>query len=401
MDEFLHKHFRLFNERHLQLYRTIDVFDELIVFLRVFLTNCGVDILLMDKYRWNFRTYLCIFCLTSFVFSMVFTVYRHWTDWYAVMDSLSVSGIGFQGMIKMYSALKQKSYFQEKYLNIKTLHMRSTKHPKNNRSMMKCTLVILYLFRFFFVSYVIAGVAFFVLPFYVMVVRQEKSLVLPLELPFVEPFSETGYVITTVYHLVMVAMGIMGILAADMGIMILVLHIIGIVDVFMNNLEELDEILLQPELDAEHKQKKFTEICKMHKEIIQYEEDLDSCYYNTVFVQVITSVSCLSLTLFVIYMTRDWTRLMFMLATFFQLLEFCMLGTALRVKNDHVIDAIYDCNWHLLTASDKRRFAIMLHRAQNPVEMTIGGISLLNMETFVEIMKTIYSYFAMMINFLE
>ncbi|XP_055549365.1 odorant receptor 67d-like [Wyeomyia smithii] len=400
MDEILQSRFRLFNDRSLQHLRTIDVFEELIVFLRMFLTNCGMDIL-QERFRWNFRTFLCLFCLISFSFSVVHTVYLHWGDWYAVMDSLSVSGIGLQGMIKMYSALAQKPYFREKYLNIKYLHQRSTSNPKNNASMIKCVLTILYLFRMFFVSYAIAGVAFFVLPFYVMVVKQEKKLVLPLELPFTEASTETGYVITTIFHLVLTVMAIMGILAADMGIMIIVLHVVGIANVFMNNLGDLNEMLLQAETSDETKRQKFTEICIMHKEILQYEEDLDGCYHHTVFVQVITSVSCLSLTLFVIYMTRDWTRLMFMLATFIQLLEFCMLGTTLRVKNDHIIDAIYDCNWYLLSSSDKLRLGIMLHRAQNPVEMTIGGLSLLNMETFVEIMKTIYSYFAMMISFLD
>ncbi|XP_053696907.1 odorant receptor 67d-like [Sabethes cyaneus] len=401
MEKYLEAHFRLFNQRELELLRTIDVFDEMIDLQRIFLRQVGVDIILMEKFRWNFRTYLCLLCLALFSLSIVYTSYVHWTDWYAVMDSLSISGIGFQGMIKLYAGLAKTSYFQEKYLNIRALHQRSTENPRDNLSMVKCALIVLYVFRFFFVTYFVAGSAFFVLPIYMLVIKQEKTLILPLELPFVETFSDAGYVIIMVYHAVMVIIAIAGILAADMGIMIYVLHIVGIVDVFVNNLDELDEMLVQPDTSERAKQQKFTEICIMHREIIRYEEDLDECYYYTVFVQVITSVSCLSLTLFVVYMTRNWIRGMFILATFFQLLEFCLLGTALRVKNDHAIDAIYNCKWHLLSTSDKRRLAIMLHRAQNPVEMTIGGLALLNMETFVEIIKTIYSYFAMMISFLE
>ncbi|XP_053692336.1 uncharacterized protein LOC128740795 [Sabethes cyaneus] len=282
----------------------------------------------------------------------MYTSYTHWTDWYAVMDSLSISGIGLQTIIKLHVALVKTSYFKEKYFDLKALHQRSSKNPQNNLAM-------------------------------------EKSLIFPLELPFVDTFSDTGYVILTVYHGVLLVMGVPGILAADMTIMIYVLHILGIVDVFINNLDELDEMLVQVDTSETAKQQKFTEICVMHREIIRYEQDLDECYFFVVFIQVISSVSCLSLTLFVVYMTKRWARVLFIFATFFQLLEFCLLGTALRLK------------WHLLALSDKRRLIVMLHRAQNPVEMTIEGLYMLNMETFVEIMKTIYSYFTMMISFLE
>ncbi|XP_058816177.1 putative odorant receptor 83c [Topomyia yanbarensis] len=401
MTRFVQTRVRLLNDRQLHLLRAVDVFDELIHFLRMFLTQCGVDILLMEKFRWNSRTWLCVACNATFLMSVIYTVAVHWKDWYAIMNALSIIGIGFQGIIKLYKALAHKSFFQEKYLNLRVVHERSSEHPRNNVAMVKCALIILYAFRFFFVSYAVAGMAFFVLPVYMMVVRQEKMMILPLELPFVDPATESGFTATTVYHSVLVVLAIMGILAADMGIMIFILHMLGIVDVFMNNLKELDELLVLSASEESVITDKVTEICKMHREIIRYEEDLDEFYHQTVFVQVITSVTCLSLTLFVIYMTNDWTRIMFIFATFAQLLEFCLLGTVLTLKNDQIILAIYDTNWYLLSKSDQKNIAIMLHRSQNAVEMTIGGISLLNMETFVEIIKTIYSYFAMMVSFLE
>ncbi|KXJ74892.1 hypothetical protein RP20_CCG012784 [Aedes albopictus] len=354
MDRFLTTHLRMFDENRLTLLSSQDLFDEMINFLRVFLTFCGSDVLLMDKFRWNARTWLCFWTLVSFAITLFYTIVFRSDDIYAIMDTLSYSGIAIQGAFKMHGALSR-----------------------------------------------VTRLAFFVIPLYVLFVYQKVVLILHVEIPFVDPDVFSGYVITTAYQVMMIALAIAGILAADMGIMILVLHIVGIVDIFRNKLKELDRMLEDAQYSKQQIHEKVSEICVMHREIIKYEEDLDECYHTTVFVQVLTSVACLSLALFVVYMTNDWTRAMFLAATFFQLLEFCLLGTALTLKNDQAIVAIYHTKWYLLTPSDQKRLMFVLHRSQNAVEMTIGGVALLNMETFVAIMKTIYSYFTMLLTFIS
>ncbi|XP_062710855.1 odorant receptor 67d-like [Aedes albopictus] len=391
----------MFDENRLTLLSSQDLFDEMINFLRVFLTFCGSDVLLMDKFRWNARTWLCFWTLVSFAITLFYTIVFRSDDIYAIMDTLSYSGIAIQGAFKMHGALSRVTLFQQKYMGLKALYARFSKEPDNNMALNKCVLTITYIFRFFLLIYAAGGLAFFVIPLYVLFVYQKVVLILHVEIPFVDPDVFSGYVITTAYQVMMIALAIAGILAADMGIMILVLHIVGIVDIFRNKLKELDRMLEDAQYSKQQIHEKVSEICVMHREIIKYEEDLDECYHTTVFVQVLTSVACLSLALFVVYMTNDWTRAMFLAATFFQLLEFCLLGTALTLKNDQAIVAIYHTKWYLLTPSDQKRLMFVLHRSQNAVEMTIGGVALLNMETFVAIMKTIYSYFTMLLTFIS
>nr|XP_029727657.1 putative odorant receptor 83c [Aedes albopictus] len=391
----------MYDEERLARLDSLDIFDEMITFLRVFLDFCGADVLLMEKFRWNFRTWLCFWVLVSFSICLFYTIAYSSEDIFAIMDTLSLSGIALQGAFKMHGALTRVKYFQQKYMDIRAMYIRFSREPNTNLSLSKCCLTITYIFRFFLLVYAAGGLAYFIIPVYMLVVHQKVTLILHLELPFVDPNELTGYVITTIYQAVMIILAIAGILAADMAIMILVLHIFGIVDIFSNKLEALDRILENPIVDPELVKSKVTEICVMHREIIKYEEDLDECYHTTVFIQVMSSVSCLSMALFVVYMTRDWTRVMFLGATFFQLLEFCTLGTALTLKNDQARIALYNTKWYLLSISDQQRLKFVLHRSQNAVEMTIGGLALLNMETFVAIMKTIYSYFTMLITFIE
>ncbi|XP_065088822.1 putative odorant receptor 83c [Ochlerotatus camptorhynchus] len=115
-----------------------------------------------------------------------------------------------------------------------------------------------------------------------------------------------------------------------------------------------------------------------------YEEMLDEHYGVCVFVQVLSSVACIALSLFNFYMTYNIGALTFLIFSFFQLLEFCVLGTILTIKNDQIMRALYDTCWYRLSTEEQKMMAFMLHRSQNAVEMTVGGLALLNMETFVE-----------------
>lgn len=54
-------------------------------------------------------------------------------------------------------------------------------------------------------------------------------------------------------------------------------------------------------------------------------------------------------------------------------------------QNDQARIALYNTKWYLLSISDQQRLKFVLHRSQNAVEMTIGGLALLNMETFVAV----------------
>lgn len=331
MRQFLKRKLVLFNEQGLRSLRAVDIFDELMRFLHHFIAFVGADIF-VEHFRWTFQTYVSFFSLVLFAVNLIYTVTVHWGEWYAVMDTLSISGIGFQGMIKMWSGLSNVEFFRKKRADLRSMHARNGRHPENNYVLLKNVLVILYIFRFFSVSYSVAGLFLFVIPGYMLMVRNEEVLLFALEIPTVDPLTHTGYVVTMGYQVFMVFLAIAGILAADMGIMIIVLHIVGIVDVFRNTMNELDQLLEDPDCEDDEIHEKVTEICMMHKEIIGYEEELNEHYFFTVFVQVITSVTCLSMTLFVIFMKGDWTRVMFLFATFFQLLEFCALGTSLTLK---------------------------------------------------------------------
>ena len=69
----------------------------------------------------------------------------------------------------------------------------------------------------------------------------------------------------------------------------------------------------------------------------------------------------------------------------YKVILYCLFGTVIEIQNEETTNAIYNSSWHLLSVSDQKTIYFMLHRSQNPIELTIGGISKLNMEFCMQV----------------
>ena len=219
----------------------------------------------------------------------------------------------------------------------------------------------------------------------------EKVIILTLYIPFVEVDSYYGYIVTICCQIIFIYLGVNGISAADMGFMTLVVHVTGFADILENAIKELDKQLVSCNKNDQQITKMVKDISKIHQDLLKYTKNLDRNYYVICFVQIFTSVSCLTITLFLITVERNWIPgYGFFLSTFFQLVQYCALGSIILVTNDKVIIAIYDSFWYRMNISEQKIFGIMLHKAQNPVELTVGGFAPLNIQTFVEVNYRIF-----------
>ncbi|XP_055589104.1 odorant receptor 85b-like [Uranotaenia lowii] len=389
---------RLFDTDALDRQRSAEACEYLFNFLRIFLKLIGCDII-DEQWSWNWRTSVTAGSISTFYVFQIYSVYFFWGQWFLVLESLSISGIAIQAVVKMHRAINGRLFYVKTHKNLLIVHRTFCIDRKHNRSLMFCVVLIEYVFKAVGLAYAAAGVGFFMLPMLQYFWFNEKALALQIVLPGIDPASEWGYWVTTFYHVTVVTVAFCGLLTSDMALMAIVLHIVGLADVFQNTLVELDDMLERPNPNVRDIIKKQATICVMHKEIIRYEEDLDEFYGLIIFIQVLASVANLTIALFLSYMTGKIASFLFLVAMFGQLLEFCSAGTVLTLKNEEILLSLYNTLWYKLPTSNQRTLCIMLQRSQNAVEMTIGGLSLLNLETFI--LKRIYSYSAIIRNFVE
>ncbi|RZB40986.1 7tm 6 domain containing protein [Asbolus verrucosus] len=79
-----------------------------------------------------------------------------------------------------------------------------------------------------------------------------------------------------------------------------------------------------------------------------------------------------------------------------QVFMYCWFGNEIEVKSSNLPDAIFDSDWTSLPTEVKRNLIIFLIRVQRPLKMSAFGLFYLSLETFVKIMRTAWSYFALL-----
>lgn len=157
--------------------------------------------------------------------------------------------------------------------------------------------------------------------------------------------------------------------------------------------------------------------------IYRYECNLRDIYFYTCFTHVASSVVGITVALSLVYLKQYLPCYGILVMFMVQLLVYCMLGTILTLKNEDLIMLLYDINWYMLEKQEKRHLLLMLHRSQNFVELSVGGLTPMNMVTFLavtifhdyvtlvriilyellifQVMKRIYSFFMMLVNFVN
>jgi len=78
----------------------------------------------------------------------------------------------------------------------------------------------------------------------------------------------------------------------------------------------------------------------------------------------------------------------FLLELFF----YSFVGDYLKCQMEEVAQSIYSCNWHCLPIKLMRNVLFVIMRSQHPVQLIAGRVFVVNIETFMTILKSSFSY---------
>ncbi|XP_039451479.1 putative odorant receptor 83c isoform X2 [Culex pipiens pallens] len=380
--------------------KSYQMYDYNLLFIRWMADFSGVD-MMVDNYRFNYRTAICIGTTLMGTINSIYSFVFYYPSLHKICEVIVMFGILIQGVPKLYFGYIHREFYKLQYGRLRTLHYKYRDHEKLNANLLLLMERIHVLSKLLAIVFIFGGLGYSIYPMYMYWAHNELVLMIAMRVPWVDGDSYTGYIVTSAVQMVMIVITCTGLSAADTVILLFVANLIAYVDVFKNELDELNAMLNEEIRDEKKIRQQVRTICTQHQDIIEYESDLDERYIVISFGQVIGSVTSMSVSIFLVYMDNFIPGYALVVASFFQLLEFCLLGTILTVKNEDIVEAIYSTNWYLLQEPERRCFGLMLHKSQNFTEMTIGGFAPLNLGTFVAIMNRIYSYFMMLISFIE
>lgn len=243
------------------------IFDRILIFELIVGTNYVRD----PHFRPNLFTWFWIAYNTSLVFSICYTmiVYDYETKW----KSFSILGLVMQGMTK-YAVLLLNS--DNIYVRIKFLadfyKVNASPSQRSYRILERFRPTTMAVFKVGIVA--ITGSIFgaFIVPVIEAVYTRTMIPIVEMYLPYVDEKTVFGFTLLMVYDLLGGVLATCGTNASDMLFIMYVVHLKPLVDVFDDNMEQLNEALQLDENKRSIETYRFLRnLLMMHKDICEYE----------------------------------------------------------------------------------------------------------------------------------
>uniref|UniRef100_A0A182FTH3 Uncharacterized protein n=1 Tax=Anopheles albimanus TaxID=7167 RepID=A0A182FTH3_ANOAL len=382
--------------------RSIDLYIVNLNYLRWWANFLGLDIT-EANYKGNIRTYVTMVGVFLLMFGVWYPVRFYWANWLKLMELGAIFAVGIQGMVKFHTVYRYHYFFVNMYARLEKFHREQTEHSKNNASLLSNIHRIRQVSKLISLQYFLACSTYALTPIAVYLYNGEKMLCFSYLLPFTDPDIPLHYFLNVAYQYYMLFLAWAGFSASESVIVLFVASLAGYVDVLKNTVDEMNECLLRAGYGNDRKEvrEKLLEIARLHQRVLEYEQDLEEHYYHNNWVQVFSSVFTLTGAMFNCLFSQQLQMYALAIAGVIQLIELCLLGTILSIKNEQIESVFYDSLWYLMDRSEQKTFLILFHKSQHAIEMTIANVAPLNVVSLVSILRKIYGFAMMLLSFFE
>ncbi|EDS44805.1 conserved hypothetical protein [Culex quinquefasciatus] len=378
------------------------------------LTNLNVLNKDHQVFTWN---------LAPVVTGMIVYFYTSFDTAYAVRESteelifcLVTIGIGIQGAGRIFTFL----IFREKLVWIHqytTDLYREECNPRTKSFLMDSVFLLSVVLKVMLTCYAFTSISMDVAPLLFTIVSGEKILPFGFYLPYLDRFTWFGYFSNYVMHIFMTVYVSSMDMGTDSIYMMTLMSAFTQIDLLKLSLEEMSEMVDQKHEDLENF---FKKLINRHQEHLQYLRTVEIVYCFNFFLTFLCLASVLIMSLFAVVKLSWYQGYVFIAFISYQLFFGCFLGTLLAMKvialfrrvnpllivgfgpfqNEQLQHEIYKISWYKLSIPHQKLLQFILKSAQEPVCLTVI-FAPLDMGTFLQVYKSIYSMFTMLLTVQE
>ncbi|KAJ3663412.1 hypothetical protein Zmor_007678 [Zophobas morio] len=140
---------------------------------------------------------------------------------------------------------------------------------------------------------------------------------------------------------------------------------------------------------------------KYHKAVLGFAVDFNVFFSNIILGQFFTSVATIALGLFKLTLTVPGSSEFYTLVAFFymgtfQIFLYCWFGNEVELKSTNIPEAAFQSEWIGVSLNFQKTLLIFLTRTQRHISITAFNLFPLSLQTFMRIMRTSWSYFAVL-----
>ncbi|KAI4483601.1 hypothetical protein M0804_007861 [Polistes exclamans] len=215
---------------------------------------------------------------------------------------------------------------------------------------------------------------------------KERQLTFRVWLPFDAYMTPLVYYLTYVHQMLSLTLGAIIHVALDTLICNLLITICCQIKLLENRLSKIT-----------NERKNILKLCiRHHESIYKYAASVNKTFKFAIFMQFLASTLTVCFTLFqltkVSTFSLEFVKItVFISGIFIQVYLYCSYGHLVTLKSQEIVYQIFDTNLVGLNNDMKKSLLIMMNRTTRPIVFIVMNLFPLNLDSFVNILKTAYT----------
>ncbi|XP_053688931.1 odorant receptor 67d-like [Sabethes cyaneus] len=351
----------------------------------------GLDIFSSTYKMPNFYTAFTLFVAVMYLYFTWTSVYEMRHDLEEVINCLVTLGVAVQCVWKLaIFAINRKELLWMHEYNISLF--KEECNPRTKSMLMRNIFLLSVILKVMLISYAFTSFSLDFAPLLYLLKTGEKLLPFGFYMPYLDHKSWGGYIINYMVHILMTVYVSSGDMGPDCFYMTMLMNSFTQIDLLIDSLKEMNEKIEQ---NCDDIVPIFEKIVKRHQEHLQYLRTVENVFRFFYFITFVSLSLVLVTSLFAVVMLSWYQGYVFIAFVSYQMFFGCFLGTILEWKNEQLQREIYNILWYKLENSQQMLLRFMLLSAQDSITLTVifGN---LNIPTFLQVYKTVYSIFTML-----
>ncbi|CAF4901331.1 unnamed protein product [Pieris macdunnoughi] len=146
---------------------------------------------------------------------------------------------------------------------------------------------------------------------------------------------------------------------------------------------------------------RFKNILRHHEEIVRFTKNIENIFGNVLAYQFLIGgwIICTSVYRLVdieIVSIEGFSMVTYIICMLFELFIYCYFGSEVTQASMELTDDAYSMNWLDIPVKNRKELIIFMERIKRPIRVMAGRIVPLSNDTFVSIVKSSYSFYALL-----
>ncbi|RZC40832.1 7tm 6 domain containing protein [Asbolus verrucosus] len=348
------------------------------------------------------RDFYTLFAVVSIFLFQVCHVFFQTTNLFFIMDDLqAVTGtiyivlMDMAVLLKTYYVMKNMTNIKELMINVnsdvfqpKTLEQRTLVQP--NLNMWKTIVSTFW--------YLALGCSFF-WTFFPIIDKTYKNYRLPFLAWY--PYNTSTsplYEFTYLHQVLSINFTSMSNVNINTLIAALNMYVGSQFDILCDDVRNLNDVSKDNSANINERLKKCI---RHHKEILKFADHVNQVYNSLLIVEffvdgVSIGITMFQLTVVIPLSSEFYLYFGYVNAVAVEIFMYCWFGNEIEIKSSKLPYSVFESDWTGFSPEEKKNLIIFVLNVHRPLRISAFGLFYLSLETFVKIMRTAWSYFALL-----